>query len=155
MESKEKDISQSILNNIHQHQLQNGKRNDNKQKEIIDIFGGIDDMLSIVLQSNCNLNQTQINKLHNVIINPHKQQQTKVINKPSQNVEDDEYDKTVAYTFYDKHIIMLKCFNKENVNTILRILNSKLIKAVLWLMIIISGILRALTQYGLVIFMRL
>eukprot|EP01084_Bolivina_argentea_P287788 493842_1 len=121
MESKDKEISQSKLYNIHENQLKNDKRNDNKQKEIINIFGGIDDMLSIVLQSNCNLNQIQINKLYDVIINPHKQQQTKMINKPSHDVEDEEfeYNKTVTYTFNDKHISMLKCFDQQNVNKIL------------------------------------
>eukprot|EP01084_Bolivina_argentea_P260989 440912_1 len=102
MESKENEISQSALYNIHQNQLKYGNRNTNKQKEIIDIFGSVDDMLSIVLQSNCNLNQIQINKLHNIIINPHKQQ-TKTITTPSQDDEDNEYDKEieVTYTFDD------------------------------------------------------
>eukprot|EP01084_Bolivina_argentea_P287787 493841_1 len=149
MESKDKEISQSKLYNIHENQLKNDKRNDNKQKEIINIFGGIDDMLSIVLQSNCNLNQIQINKLYNVIINPPKKQQTQIIHKPSQDAEDKGYNKKVTYTFYDEHIIMLKCFDKHNVNKILSVLNSQFIKAVLLLMMIIGGVLRLLTKYGL------
>eukprot|EP01083_Nonionella_stella_P241546 843427_1 len=87
MECKENEISQSTLHIIHRNQLKHDKRNDNKQKEIIDIFGGIDDMLSIVLQSNYNLSQIQINNLHNIIINPHKQPQTKMSNKRSQDDE--------------------------------------------------------------------
>eukprot|EP01084_Bolivina_argentea_P260990 440913_1 len=149
MDSKEKEISQSTLHITHQNQLKNDKRNDDKQKEIINIFGGIDDMLSIVLQSNCNLSQIQINNLHNIIINAHKQPQTKMSNKRSQDDEDNGYNKKVTYKFYDEHIIMLKVFDQENVNKILHILNSNFIKTVLFLMVLTYSFLRALTKYGL------
>eukprot|EP01084_Bolivina_argentea_P296618 510884_1 len=153
MASEEKDVSQFVLRNIHRTQLKKGARNDNKQKEIINVLGSIDDILSIILESNYKLSQQQICKLYHIIINPQTTKQAKAIttHQTSQNDEDMGYNKSVKYKFYDKHIILFSLFNTKTATNILAVLNSKFIKATILLMLIIFAILLVLNHYGLLI----
>eukprot|EP01084_Bolivina_argentea_P183102 316015_1 len=147
-------ISQSTLQSTHQSKLERGAKNDDKQNEIIDILEGVDHVLSIVLESNCKLSQLQLNKLYNIIAHSHKQQrkQTKIIINPSQNIEDNQdtqYDKSVTYELYDKHIILFALFNNQHANIILNILNSNVAKGTIFMMLIIGAILDLLQYNGL------
>ena len=64
-------IPKSKLYNKHQSQLSQGTTNEQNMKQLLEVFGGIDDILSHYLspESNIDLSQTQLNQINAIISN--------------------------------------------------------------------------------------
>eukprot|EP01083_Nonionella_stella_P211291 764117_1 len=116
-DSTEQPITKSVLNKIHQHQLVNNAPSNNVQKEaIIVALGGIDQIVSNLLESNAILNDKSLFSLYNIITNTHYYTQaTTIIKTNSANIEDKGYKKTLTFRFNDKDILLYNIcmFNKK------------------------------------------
>eukprot|EP01084_Bolivina_argentea_P258029 434839_1 len=144
-ESTEQSTTKSWLNTIYQHQLvNNGPSNNAQKEEIIVALGGIDQIVSNLLESNTILNEKSLFSIHNIIANAHNYTQTNTINKTnSANIEDKGYKKTLTFRFNDKDILLYNIcmFNKKIATNIINLLHNKITKIVLTMIFFHNGIL--------------
>eukprot|EP01084_Bolivina_argentea_P226400 382449_1 len=93
-------ISKELLRNLHRRRLINGQTNSVHQEAIIDVLGGIDNILQHFLTSNAILDEQQLDFLHHIIANTsHNKQQTTTINAVSQPQEDKAHITIPAFTY--------------------------------------------------------
>eukprot|EP01083_Nonionella_stella_P176956 620600_1 len=123
-------ISKELLASIHRRQLMNGERNNVHHEAIIDVLGGIDDILQHLLTSNVILDQQQLDSLHHIIIT------NTTINAMLPPPEDKTHIlmPTLTCTFKDEDSFLFLIFGQENATKILHILNGKIIKCILLLL---------------------
>ena len=61
-------MDKSILLQIHQKQIEQKINNDHKTEELIEIFGGIDNVLTLLLSSNdINISNDKLSQIHSTI----------------------------------------------------------------------------------------
>ena len=60
-------MNKTALMNLHSKQLLNGKSNKDNSLLLLEVMGGIDNILSIYLASNNNISQDQLTQLHNIL----------------------------------------------------------------------------------------
>eukprot|EP01084_Bolivina_argentea_P127598 225616_1 len=82
---EEKPITKSLLRSIHSRQLIQNESNNMHKEAILSTLGGIDKLLSTLLESNAIMTQNQLHSLHNIINNT---QETKSIDQISANIND-------------------------------------------------------------------
>eukprot|EP01084_Bolivina_argentea_P274034 466947_1 len=131
-------ITKCSLNTIHSQHLMTGLSN-NKQKEaILSTLGGIDETLSTLLESNVYFSDKQLQSLHYIITHPNKvvKDQTTIINKTDNNIEDKGYYRKLKFIFNDNDILLYKIFTKQTAVIIINILNNKITKIGLALIIL-------------------
>eukprot|EP01084_Bolivina_argentea_P299736 516696_1 len=135
-------ITKCLLKTIHDKQLMRGLSN-NKQKEaIISTLGGIDEILSNLLESNVNFNDKQLQSLHHIITHTNNNYKTtNIINKTHNNIEDKGYKTQLKFTFNDNDILLYKIFTKQTAINIINILNNKITKIVLAMIVFVAVVL--------------
>eukprot|EP01084_Bolivina_argentea_P259839 438624_1 len=150
---KEKETTS--IRQIHQQQLKSGVKNDEYEHEIVQILGGIDEILTVWFQSNSDdlithKQRKQVDSIYNILTKSHKQQpqKTQLLLDPN-NVEDKGLNQNIIYTFNDQDTILFSLFNTQNASKILKVMQSKSIIAVLFMMYLIFAILLVSTNYGL------
>eukprot|EP01083_Nonionella_stella_P160709 525597_1 len=129
-------ISKELLASTHRRQLMNGETNNVHHEAIIDVLGGIDDILQHLLTSNVILDQQQLDSLHHIIIT------NTTINAMLPPPEDKTHIlmPTLTCTFKDEDSFLFLIFGQENATKILHILNGKIIKCILLLLFVLGTI---------------
>ncbi len=67
---QQKQISKTLLQRTHQHQIESGIKNDEFQQDIVEILGGIDEILTHLFESNIIFTQKQMNDIYQIISEP-------------------------------------------------------------------------------------
>eukprot|EP01084_Bolivina_argentea_P291213 500490_1 len=144
-DNTQNNMTKSLLKTIHDQQLTNGLSNNKNKEAIISLLGGVDELLSNLFQSNFNFNDKQLQSLHHIITHPNNDYQTNMINKIDNSIEDKGYKRKLKFTFNDNDILLYKIFAQQTATTIINILNSKIIKILLVLMVFTGNILVTLS----------
>eukprot|EP01083_Nonionella_stella_P024960 68745_1 len=77
-------IDETTLRSLHEEQLFNGSCNETNTMDLVQILGGIDDILKTYLDHpDITLNPTQMHKIHQIISKP--QQRSSITTKPTSN----------------------------------------------------------------------
>ena len=130
-------LTKLSLNNLHSEQLSDGDNNRYNTLEIVNIFGGIDEILTHYLESNdITLNNNQLQQINQILITPQKYQQKRkavpVIqirdNKNNSNLEDciDQYfNETFTFDVNDTYLHSL--FHPKHANIIINVLHSNIV----------------------------
>eukprot|EP01083_Nonionella_stella_P135505 412210_1 len=137
METKDEQyITKSLLKSLHHKQLMRNESNNMNKEAILSTLGGIDKLLSTVLESNAILTQNQLDSLH-IIIHNTQPKQTNTISKSSTNIEDKGYTQKLKFTFNDNDILLNSIFKQRTATNIIHGLNHKITKSIL--MIVFLG----------------
>eukprot|EP01083_Nonionella_stella_P062828 163341_1 len=144
-------ISKERLENARRHQLMNGETNHVHQDAIIRALGGIDEILQHLFASNVVLEQQQLDSLHHIIADTsHTNQQITAANAAPHQPEDQTHTvMALTYTFKDEDSLLFAIFGQENGTKILHVLNDKILKCILLLLLGVFIILGVLILYGL------
>eukprot|EP01084_Bolivina_argentea_P283920 486404_1 len=116
----EEHITKSTLKTIHDRQLMNGQSNNLQKEAIISTLGGIDQILSDLVESNAHFNHKQLQSLHNIITGSYNNTQTNTINinTTTKNIEDKGYERRLeqAHNKLENVLSAVKFYQTLNLN---------------------------------------
>ena len=137
--------SKHFIQCLHEQRVLAGASYDQHEHQMVQIFGGIDQLVTILLQSDALITDKQLENLYNIINNPitFHTHQTKICNHPNK-IEDKGLTKHIEYTFTDTDSIAYSIFSETTATRILNILKSKLLMGFL---IITAGIMVILYMF--------
>ena len=106
-------MDKSILLQIHQKQIKENVKNEDKTEEIVQILGGIDNVLTLLLSSNdINISNDKLSQIHNTITS---NQYNSIKNK----------EKQLTYYFYANNTYLHSIFGNKNGQKLYNLLYSK------------------------------
>jgi len=137
-------ISRESLKKFHNKQLSNGVKNDENTLQIVNLLGGIDEILNNHLDNpNSNRNhphgQNAINKIYQLLRTPQRyQQQNKLkpvtfINDKDKNIKSKEDHDNFGYEFTENQTVLHSIFGEKAANKILKIFSSKPVRIMFYL----------------------
>ena len=130
--------TRDTLIQLHDRQINNGYNNDENQDSIIEILGGIDEILHSILRDTTSdlLQQHKMDALHQILMSHNNLTPMQYNNDTS--LEDRKSTKPEwCYHFDDENTFLHSIFSENTANKILQILHGPIIKIVLVLAIII------------------
>eukprot|EP00483_Globobulimina_turgida_P008927 UN08945 len=122
------DISKTALLNIHQQKLENESdyNNDDKTQEIVDIFGGIDTVLKLLLSSDdVKLDNDQLTQIYNKTIKQSTNNYKLVTRKNEKEIHEAEDPEEWTYCFEKTNTFLHSLFGQKYATKIFNIINSK------------------------------
>ena len=131
----EQNVTKSSLETLHRNCVRDiGSLSSQKQKEIINSFGGFDEMLYKIWVSDIVLRQQQLNSLHHIM---------------SSTQADANNDQTITFAFKDEDILLFDkhISSKETALKIMRILKSNITKAILVLILLLGVAMGIISLY--------
>ena len=135
------EVTKAKLLTIHQQKLESEETIQQYARQIMDILGGIDQILTDYLSSNdIQLNPNQLKQLQSLITS----EQTVTASHPDTRKEDAT---RLKYTFYKKDIIAYSIFNQQKAQKIFKFSQNKLVYAILsmWTLVIMVW---TMLEYG-------
>eukprot|EP01084_Bolivina_argentea_P247251 413686_1 len=155
-EEKQTSMNESIkmIHEMHQHQLKSGIRNNEYEHEIVEILGGIDEILTIFFQFDLNgiITKQQIDNIYEIIGNSNTQQQPQKTTKLSvdiNNIEDKGMNQNIRYNFHDKDTFLFSLLNSNNYAfTILKVIENKIVILFLVMIMFIAVIVFMISGFG-------
>eukprot|EP01084_Bolivina_argentea_P074882 135818_1 len=152
------EITKELVHKLHDEQLMNGENNKNNTQEILNIFGGIDAVISTYLKTNdVSLSYHQLQQIHKILSIRAKNRTKMVYNENIKNIHASEDRKThfgdLVYTFDVNNTFLNALFGHQNGNKIKNILTHKITMILLMLSGIIGTVFfTTLTVYFIPIF---
>eukprot|EP01084_Bolivina_argentea_P299530 516320_1 len=121
-------ITKSYIQKLHEDQVFNGHNNKHKALDIIDVFGGIDIMLGICMESDI-LSNSQLQQLHQILTHetPRKNEPNNQINNFLQlsAIKDQSGSELFGYTFDPSNAFMYSIFQENTATKLITIIYHK------------------------------
>eukprot|EP01084_Bolivina_argentea_P114163 203304_1 len=124
-------ITKKSLQKLHVEQMLNGETNSNNMAQIVDIFGGIDNVMTTYFESNdISLSHNQLEQMHQILTTPEKYKQ--------KNKDQDIY---VSYKWDINNTVLHSIFTAENSAKIMNVLYNKTLWILYTIIVIIWSLL--------------